>query len=218
MAAAIAGCQHTETGQPVAASGVSSAARTPTPGTKALTIRSVIEEQPVPSSPSTVPSTVPSAPVASDADIAAAKQTRQNVGLTSDPQARQQAFASLDCSLPDPLMGHEDTNLPLVACGSGSKYVLDKAMLTGKDVADAFVGKSSDGHTPVVSLSLTDAATSVWADFTAANVGKQAAFVVGTSVVSAPMIQAPIPGGRVEVSGSFTEADARDIVRRITGR
>lgn len=135
----------------------------------------------------------------------------------SDPVVRQQALDSLDCTQDDPLSGHEDVNLPLVACGNGSKYVLDKALLTGKDVADAVAGKNEDG-TAVVNLTLTDAARSIWAAFTTRNAGNEAAIVVGTSVVMTPTISGTMSDGFIQLSGRFDERAAQDIVRRITGR
>ena len=45
----------------------------------------------------------------------------------------------------------------------------------------------------------------IWADFTAANVGTQTAFVLDSKVVSAPEIQEAIPGGRTQITGQFTD-------------
>ena len=53
------------------------------------------------------------------------------------------------------------------------------------------------------------AAANVWADYTAAHVGKQTAFTLDSQVVSAPRIHEAIPGGRTQISGgdpAFTAA------------
>ena len=54
-------------------------------------------------------------------------------------------------------------------------------------------------------------AANVWADFTAANVGTQTAFVLDSQVVSAPVINEAIPGGRTQITGQFTADSARDL-------
>jgi preprotein translocase subunit SecD len=54
-------------------------------------------------------------------------------------------------------------------------------------------------------------AANVWADFTAANIGTQTAFVLDSQVVSAPEIQEAIPGGRTQITGRFTADTARDL-------
>ncbi|HEY3748792.1 MAG TPA: protein translocase subunit SecD, partial [Pseudonocardiaceae bacterium] len=46
---------------------------------------------------------------------------------------------------------------------------------------------------------------------TAANVNKQAAFVLDTQVVSAPTIQQAILGGNTQISGQFTQTDAANL-------
>ncbi len=51
----------------------------------------------------------------------------------------------------------------------------------------------------------------IWADFTAANVGTQTAFVLDSQVVSAPEIQEAIPGGRTQITGRFTADSARQL-------
>ncbi len=56
-----------------------------------------------------------------------------------------------------------------------------------------------------------DEASRIWADFTAANVGTQTAFVLDSKVVSAPEIQEAIPGGRTQITGRFTADSAREL-------
>ena len=55
----------------------------------------------------------------------------------------------------------------------------------------------------------------IWADFTAANIGKQAAFVLDSKVVSAPDIQGATPGGRTSITGQFTERTARELANTL---
>ncbi|RFS85211.1 hypothetical protein D0T12_09105 [Actinomadura spongiicola] len=46
---------------------------------------------------------------------------------------------------------------------------------------------------------------------------RQIAVVVGGKVISAPSVQAPIPGGAVMISGAFDRAKAETFVKRMTG-
>jgi len=60
-------------------------------------------------------------------------------------------------------------------------------------------------------VQFNDEASRIWADFTAANVGTQTAFVLDSQVVSAPEIQEAIPGGRTQITGRFTADSAREL-------
>ena len=63
----------------------------------------------------------------------------------------------------------------------------------------------------VVNVQFKDKAAETWANFTAANIGTQTAFVLDSQVVSAPTIQEAIPGGRTQITGHFTNDKAKDL-------
>ena len=46
---------------------------------------------------------------------------------------------------------------------------------------------------------------------------QKVAIVVGGRVVSAPAVQSTIPGGKIEIQGSFTRQSAEQLVHQITG-
>jgi preprotein translocase subunit SecD len=127
---------------------------------------------------------------------------------------------SLDCAAPDRLRGHVDPHLPLITCDSDSqtKYVLNPSFLTGTEVADATAHPNNVGAGWVVTLSFTSNGTKAWADFTSANVGKQVALVLDGSVLSAPVINEPIFAGETEISGRFTQEQARQLADRLASR
>jgi preprotein translocase subunit SecD len=54
------------------------------------------------------------------------------------------------------------------------------------------------------------------AEYTAANTGKPVALSDGLRVITAATISAPIPGGRLAISGTGSQRDARAIAARIT--
>ena len=170
--------------------------------------------------PSSAPPTSESAPPAADEEgtidpetakeIQEAKAIRQAKtlvpgadGTPADQAAQQVALASLDCSKPDPLVGNDDPNLPLVACDQDgtAKYILGPTFLQGTQISDANSAANPEGVGYVVTLNFKSEGTRIWADYTTANVGKQAAFVLDTQVVSAPEIREPISGGETQISG-----------------
>jgi preprotein translocase subunit SecD len=127
-------------------------------------------------------------------------------------QAQQAALSFLRCggNTPDPLRGNDDPNLPLVTCdqqGLG-KYVLDKSFLDGKEISDASSGSDQNGTGFVVNLTFKSTGAGIWADYTKNHVGKQAAFVLDTQVVSAPNIKEAILGGNTQISGNFDQNQA----------
>ncbi|WP_007026032.1 protein translocase subunit SecD [Saccharomonospora iraqiensis] len=159
--------------------------------------------------------------------IQQAKQVRQNPDLVpADPSdqrevqaaqmAQQRAMNQLSCAPGqiDPLTGNDDPDRPLVACGDdgAQKYVLGPVFLPGTQIETASaVYDSQQGNGWVVNLSFNDRGGRTWADFTSANVGERAAFVLDTEVVSAPSINQAIAGGDTQIYGDFGQAEAQNL-------
>jgi len=181
-----------------------------------------------PSSSTTPPPSSSQAPAPSDGsvdaetakEIQAAKALRQNKDLIgADGQPNQQlvaqAMASLTCApnAKDPLEGNDDPKLPLVACGDHDtyKYLLEPEFLPGTEIADSNSAYDSQRGQWTVNLSFKSEGTKIWADFTSKNQGQQAAFVLDTQVVSAPNIQVAILDGNTQITGKFTQSEAKDL-------
>ena len=111
------------------------------------------------------------------------------------------------------LAGNDDPNLPLVTCSQDGKevYLLDKSIISGEQIENATSGLDQQRGEYVVDVEFKSDASKIWADFTAANVGTQTAFVLDSKVVSAPEIQEAIPGGRTQITGQFTADSAREL-------
>jgi len=143
--------------------------------------------------------------------IADEKELRQS----SDQQIQILAlqFQATRCGEDDVLAGNDDPNLPLVTCSQNGKevYLLDKSIISGEQIENASSGLDQQQGQYIVDLQFKSDATKIWSDFTAANVGTQTAFVLDSQVVSAPEIREPIPGGRTQISGQFTEQTAREL-------
>lgn len=161
--------------------------------------------------PSTSLQAVPKAPADPKVaeEIRKAKQTRQS----TDQNVQTQALAALDCSIPDPLVGNDDPNLPLVTCAQdgAEKYILGPSFLDGERIDNAISGANPTGPGWVINLDFDSEGSKTWGDFTAANVGQRAAFTLDGEVVSAPNINEAILGGSTQISGQFTQRTAADL-------
>ncbi|OBF61333.1 protein-export membrane protein SecD, partial [Mycobacterium sp. 852002-51971_SCH5477799-a] len=125
-------------------------------------------------------------------------------------------FQATRCDKEDILAGNDDPAQPLVTCSTDHKvaYLLGPSIISGDQIQDASASQNQRGIGYVVDLQFKSAAASTWADFTAAHIGTQTAFTLDSQVVSAPMIQEAIPGGRTQISGGdppFTAATAKQL-------
>ena len=146
--------------------------------------------------------------------IAAEKKLRQNTSQYVQMIALQ--IEAKRCNDNDVLAGNDDPALPLVTCSTDHKtaYLLAPSIISGDQIQDASSSMNQRGIGYVVDLQFKTAAANTWADFTAAHIGTQTAFTLDSQVVSAPMIQEAIPGGRTQISGGdppFTASTARQL-------
>jgi preprotein translocase subunit SecD len=170
---------------------------------------------PGPQSPAPAPGTQapPQAPAAASLAqrIADEKELRQSTDQQIQILALQ--FQATRCGEDDVLAGNDDPNLPLVTCSQDGKevYLLDKSIISGEQIKTASSGLDQQQGVYVVDLEFKSDGAKIWADFTAANVGTQTAFVLDSQVVSAPEIREAIPGGRTQITGKFTDSSAREL-------
>ncbi|MDX6290993.1 MAG: preprotein translocase subunit SecD [Kribbellaceae bacterium] len=165
-------------------------AATPTPTPKAST--------PVPSTP------VPSTPAASGDPL-----------QWQPDAATQAAFAAFTCAKPKNV---DLPNKPLIACDRAktTKYLLGPAILEGTDLSDAFAGIPQQGIQWQVNLKFTNAGGDKFLKATTA-ISKLPqgqnlfAIVLDGETISTPSVDSPIPGGQAQITGSFTEQEARDL-------
>ncbi|MCW0212842.1 MAG: protein translocase subunit SecD [Pseudonocardia sp.] len=170
-------------------------------------------QQPTPT-PEPGPAPAPDAgnPVPADPELAAAIAAAKALRQSDDPATQQEALQLLDCNAADPLQGYDDPAKPLVACTQDktAKYVLGPTILEGTQIASATATADPQGAGYVVNLDFKSAGSQIWGDFTAANIGKQSAFVLDGEVVSAPTIQAALYG-QTTVSGNFSQTEAQNL-------
>ncbi|MET0801630.1 MAG: protein translocase subunit SecD [Actinomycetota bacterium] len=123
----------------------------------------------------------------------------------ADRELRRCSFASLETQE----VVYEDD--------SGNRYRLAPAVIVGGDIAEAnAILGGSTGSEWAVQFQLTGDATGRFADATTAAVSlpppqNQIAIVVDRVVISSPTVQSPITAGTGDITGGFTENEARDL-------
>ncbi|MFT4086927.1 MAG: protein translocase subunit SecD [Gordonia sp. (in: high G+C Gram-positive bacteria)] len=129
----------------------------------------------------------------------------------------QEQMGKLNCAKDanDPLTGNDKSDQYLVACGDNGKkvYLLAPMIIDGRDVAKASAGQNQTGQW-VVNVDYKGDGKTAWAKYTAANIGKDTAVTLDSQVVSAATINAAITG-TTEISGSFTEDDAKNLANAL---
>ncbi len=98
--------------------------------------------------------------------------------------------------------------------GGGPILVKRQVLLTGDRITDAQPGFDQDSQ-PAVYISLDNNGSRIFRLLTRENVGKRMAILLTdknhTEVVTAPVIREEIGGGRVQISGSMSSIESRDI-------
>jgi preprotein translocase subunit SecD len=174
-------------------------------------------EEPPPTPPPPAPPPAPPAPPKPGGDrtkqISDEKALRQSTEQQIQVLAMQFQATRCNDKYKDALAGNDDPKLPLVTCSQDHKtvYLLAPSIISGEGIKDASSGLDSQRGQYVVDLEFKGDASTVWADFTAANVGTQTAFTLDSEVVSAPEINEAIPGGRTQITGDFNAQKAKDL-------
>jgi preprotein translocase subunit SecD len=165
---------------------------TPTPTPKASTT-------PKPSTPAATPST----PATSTDPLQ----------YTPDA-ATQAAFAAFKCG--DKVV--DDPTKALFSCDKTgqNKFLLGPAILAGTDLSDASAGIPQNGLQWQVNLKFTGTGGAKFLKATTAisqrGQGQNLfAIVLDGKTISTPSVDNPIPGGQAQITGTFTEAEARDL-------
>jgi preprotein translocase subunit SecD len=144
----------------------------------------------------------------------------QGQGSTQITPAIQKQFDELDCtkSAEERQGKIEPADQLLVTCDSdGFKYILGPTAVEGTHLNGADAGLPGSGvGSWQVNLSFDGTGTKQFAQTTKDLVGQQSpqnqfAIVLDGQVVSAPVVQSEIPTGRAEITGNFSQSEAKDL-------
>ncbi|MDM7916989.1 MAG: protein translocase subunit SecD [Candidatus Eisenbacteria bacterium] len=86
--------------------------------------------------------------------------------------------------------------------------------MTGEAISTAVMKFGLDPrnpNAPGVSMTMTNKGASTFRKVTGANIGRQLAIVLDNKVASAPVIQDRIPTGQAQITGRFSDAEAKDL-------
>lgn len=87
--------------------------------------------------------------------------------------------------------------------------------LTGKQLERVFVDFEQNTGAPEVTLIFNDEGKKLFAKITEKNVGNRVGIFLDEFPVSTPTVQEKIPGGRAQITGSFTIKEAKDLAMRL---
>lgn len=90
---------------------------------------------------------------------------------------------------------------------AGTFYLLGPVVLSGKDLVNAEMAPDSLGRMGV-SLEFNSEGARLFEEATGRMIGKQLAIVLDNVVISAPVVQDRISGGRAQITGRFTAEEA----------
>jgi preprotein translocase subunit SecD len=87
--------------------------------------------------------------------------------------------------------------------------------LTGKYLEKAEVDFDPTTYKPLVLLRFNEEGSDIFEELTSENTGKPLAIFIDDVLMSSPMVQEKISGGKAQISGSFSDVEARDLARNL---
>ncbi|MFI0421957.1 protein translocase subunit SecD [Spongiactinospora sp. 9N601] len=139
-----------------------------------------------------------------------------------DPAVLEQ-FKNLDCTKANRGQGAQDDPAKQIAvcdADGAARYILDKAAVVGTEISSADSGVAQDTGEWLVQLSFKSKGAQEWGQVTTTAFNSQAprnqvAMVLDGVVISAPVIQEPITGGRAQISGTFNQESANELANQL---
>jgi preprotein translocase subunit SecD len=126
------------------------------------------------------------------------------------------AYNALRCDTSDAAVVPANPQSYVASCSQDgtAKYLLGPTLIEGTDVSDASSGTQQTTGEWVVLLDFKSAAQTTWANYTAANTGKNVAFTLDEKVISAPTIQGAI-NGETTITGNFDQTSATELANQL---
>jgi preprotein translocase subunit SecD len=107
-----------------------------------------------------------------------------------------------------------------LCCPLAAVLILPIAVVAGEVVVLEVASASADidprVHLPIISIKLSETSKTKMGEITTKNVGRVMALRVDGRELLKPVIREPIVGGALQISGSFTTQETKDLVKRLT--
>jgi len=149
-------------------------------------------------------------------------ERRVNLFGVSEPNVQGSSFEGKDRIIVE-LPGVKDTEEAVGIIGKTAQLVfaelsdeeeetLIPTELTGAFLKDASVVFDRNVGKPAVAIEFTQEGSKLFAEITEKNVGKPLAIVLDGQLVSAPVVQEKIIGDSAQITGDFTQEEAKNLV------
>ncbi|WP_154814402.1 SecDF P1 head subdomain-containing protein [Actinophytocola xinjiangensis] len=145
--------------------------------------------------------------------VGCSETTGGSAERTAAPTGAADLLAPIDLARVVPAPGEGTTALP---DSEGQTLHVEEPFLTITRLEGATVEQQQT--TWGLNITMTPEDGDVFAEWTGAHTGEQVAMIVDGQIVSAPMIQGAIPGGKVSISGQYSQSEAQALLHQITGR
>jgi preprotein translocase subunit SecD len=125
-------------------------------------------------------------------------------------------FATLTCEAENVTGEVSRPNDHVATCSEDGtvKYLLGPTIIEGTEIDDASAGTNPDNGAWIVLLDFKSQGRAAWAEYTAANIGKNVAFTLDGRVISAPTITSAI-NGQTTITGDFTQEEATELANQL---
>ena len=99
--------------------------------------------------------------------------------------------------------------------GGETLHVQKTPLLDYTVISSATVARNQSSGAPEISIEFSEEGKELFAAVTKENINKRLAIVLDGQVYSAPVIRSEVPGGKVLISGVFTEEEATKLAAKI---
>lgn len=109
-----------------------------------------------------------------------------------------------------------EKNREVIERGEGEvEEPFQSTSLTGRYLKKAELGFDQTTNFPLVSVQFDDEGAKIFEELTARNLGKQLAIYIDQILISAPVVQEKISGGKAQITGRFTIEEAKELARNL---
>ncbi len=136
-----------------------------------------------------------------------AKTARQEIVKQLFPDQSEEIDTDRLCASPDFIFS--------VISAYGQDPCFGTTPLTGRYLKRAEINFDPNTNEPVVSLEFNEEGAKIFSDLSEKNIGKPLAIYIDFVLLSAPIIQEKIEGGRAQISGKFSVQEAKDLASNL---